>query len=146
MSKNKKPYFKNVKKGDSIFGLVFGQGEVSSVWESDSHYTFEVSFENGYTVPYTDEGIPAWNISFDFQTIFYVEDIALSDYNFEPIRGVLEPKEIIRLRLNGELEVRCPSGFWRLSFECPDYIVQEYYENNELHLFRKREQKCRNHL
>ena len=42
-------YFDKVKKGDKLYGLVFGKGKVIEVFE-DSHYKMMVSFKNGYEV------------------------------------------------------------------------------------------------
>ena len=48
-------YFENVKINDEVYGLIFGKGVVTSVW--DGYYKFEVTYPNDYVVPYTDEGI-----------------------------------------------------------------------------------------
>jgi len=133
---NQVPYFKNVEESDSIFGLVFGKGKVANVWEN-SHYTFEIEFENGFTVPYTSDGIPGWSGKLDYQTVFYSEDIDLTDVDFSPSEEVLNVKKIIKLRDKGKLDARCPSGVWINIKQCPNYIIEEYLENNKLHLFRK---------
>ena len=52
-------YFDKVKVKDKLYGLVFGAGKVSQVFE-DSHYKMMVKFKNGYEVPYTEDGIPGW--------------------------------------------------------------------------------------
>jgi hypothetical protein len=62
-------YFKKVKVKDKLFGIVFGAGSVTQVFE-DSHYKMMVTFKNGYEVPYTEEGIPGWG-NFKKQTIYY---------------------------------------------------------------------------
>ena len=129
-------YFKKVKENDEVFGLVFGHGIVTSVW-NDSHYTFEVTFDNGYSVPYTPEGIPGWNIRLEHQTVFYKDDIDLMSIDFSPVDEVLSPKKIIKLRNKNKLEVRCPSGLWIKMSECPQYVIEEYLEDGKLHLFRK---------
>jgi len=128
-------YFYEVKKGDEVFGLVFGKGVVQNVW--DGYYKFEVSYDNGYVVPYTDDGIPSWNIKFDFQTVFYDYDIKYEDYDFTPVDKILTPKQIVKARYKNKLEVKCPSGFWINVNKCPDFVVQEYLENNKFYLFRK---------
>jgi len=135
--KEKKPYFFKVKEGLEIFGLVFGHGIVKNVW-GDGHYTFEVEFDNNYTVAYTDEGLPSWGGGrFDFQTIFYKDDIDLMEYDFAPTTEPLSAKKIIKLRLKNKLEVRCPSGLWQPINKCPGYVIEEYLEDQQLHLFRK---------
>ena len=130
-----KPYFHKVAKGDEVYGLVFGHGVVKNVWEN-SHYTFEVEFDNGYAVPYTTEGYPAWGM-LDTQTVYYKSDIDLVSLDFAPTDKILSVKKIIKLKLKGKLEVRCPSGLWQPSNKCPQYITEEYLESGKLHLFRK---------
>ena len=134
--KIEQPYFGKVKEGDKIFGVIFGEGEVKRVWK-DSHYTFEAEFPNGFIVPYTDEGIPGWNTKLDEQTIFYKKDIDLMELDFTPVDKILSIKKIIKLRTQGKLEARCPSGLWRNIKECPGCVVEGYLENNKLYLFRK---------
>ncbi len=130
-------YFKDVKQNDEVFGLIFGKGIVYSVCP-DCFYTFEVQYENHQIVPYTVEGIPAWNITLDFQTVFYADHINYSDYDFSPIDTILTPKQIIKARNNNKLEVRCPSGFWVDVNKCPKEIVDQNLENAKFHLFRKK--------
>jgi hypothetical protein len=131
-------YFKKVKVGDEVFGLVYGKGIVKSVWE-DSHYTFEVEYDiNCSVVPYTPEGFPGWNTGkLDFQTVFYASEIDLMDYDFSPSDEILSAKKIIKLRDKKKLEIKCPSGLWQPMDKCPNDIANEYLENGLLYLFRK---------
>jgi hypothetical protein len=131
-----KPYFHKVKKDQEIFGLVFGHGTVKNVW-GDGHYKFEVEFDNGFTVPYTEDGIPGWSGKLDFQTIYYKEDIDVMSLDFAPTDKVLSAKKIIKLRAKGKLEVKCPSGLWQPVGKCPSYVTEQYLEDGKLHLFRK---------
>ena len=131
-----KPYFKNVEEGDKVFGLVFGPGVVDSVW-GDGFYKFEVRYTNGHTVPYTMEGIPGWSGKLDFQTIFYADDVDLSDFDHEINLDVLTVKQIIKLRIKGKLEIQCPSLIWQSIDKCPSYVMEDYLEQNELNRFRK---------
>jgi len=129
-------YFKNIKENDKVFGLVYGPGKVRTVF--DGYYKFEVEYQNGQIVPYTDNGNPGWNTGdLDFQTVFYKNDIDLFDFDFSPSEESLSPKKIIKLRDKKKLEAKCESGIWRNVTECPQNIVEEYLENNRLHLFRK---------
>ena len=66
-------YFEKVKCGDQVFGLVFGLGTVSKVFD-DGYYKLMVEFDNDHEVPYTDDGIPGWG-KFKEQTLFYKDDI-----------------------------------------------------------------------
>jgi hypothetical protein len=96
-------YFKKVKVGDKLYGIVFGAGKVSQVFEN-SHYKMMVTFKNGYEVPYTEDGIPGWG-NFKKQTIFYKKDIDLTDIDFLPVTKVLSAEKIIKLREKKKLEM-----------------------------------------
>jgi len=128
---------KKIQKGDQVFGLVYGKGVVKNVWE-DGHYNFEVEYEiNHQVVPYTLDGVPGWS-SLDFQTVFYCDDVAFSDIDISPLGDVLPAKTIIKLRNQKNLEIRCPSGIWRIANKCPQNLMEEYLEENKLHLFRRK--------
>lgn len=132
-------YFSEVKVGDELFGLVFGAGKVSQVFE-ESHYKMLVMFKNGYEIPYTEDGIPGWG-KFKEQTIFYKNDIDLTEVDFSPISKVLSPKKIIKLREKKRLEVRLPSGIWTDCQKCVKHYVEELLEKEQYHLFRKKEKE-----
>ena len=129
-------YFKNVKVGQEVYGLVFGPGKVSSVW-GDGHYMFEVTYANNHTVPYTEEGIPGWSAKLDFQTVYYKKDIDITTLDISPSAKTLSVKKIIKLRLKDQLEIKCPSGIWHSIKNCPGYVMEDYLENDQRHLFRK---------
>lgn len=128
-------YFDKVKVGDKLYGMVFGAGKVSQVFE-DSHYKMMVRFKNGYEVPYTDDGIPGWG-TFRKQTIFYKDHIDLTEVDFTPVKKVLSPKKIIKLREKKKLEVRLPSGIWAKCSKSIKAYVEEMLEAERYHLFRK---------
>ena len=128
-------YFDKVKVKDKLFGLVFGAGKVSQVFE-DSHYKMMVKFKNGYEVPYTEDGIPGWG-NFKKQTIFYKNDIDLTDVDFGPVTKVLSPKKIIKLREKKRLDVRLPSGVWTNCKKCVNAYIEDMLELENYHLFRK---------
>jgi hypothetical protein len=131
--------FEDPKVRDEVFGLVYGKGVISSVWPN-SHYSFEVEYENGSFVPYTEEGYPAWNVGKDnFRTIFYKKDIDLYNLDFSPTEKVLSAKKIIKLREVKKLEIRCPSGIWQSIEKCPSSLVEEYLVENKFYLFRKKD-------
>lgn len=129
-------YFDNVKEKDKLYGLVFGAGKVTQVFQ-DSHYKMMVKFKNGYEVPYTEEGIPGWG-NFKKQTIFYRNDIDLTDVDFTPVTKILSPKKIIKLREKKMLEIRLPSGIWSDCSKCVREYVEDMLENENYHLFRKK--------
>lgn len=129
-------YFKKVKKDDKVFGLVFGLGTVTTVFD-DGHYKLMVTFGNDQEVPYTDDGIPGWG-KFKEQTLFYKDDIDLTDYDFTPIEKILTPKKIIKLREKKKLEVRLPSGIWKRTNKSVKKYVEELLEEEKYHFFRKK--------
>lgn len=130
-------YFQTVKKGDKVFGLVFGLGTVTKVFE-DGHYKLMVTFENDHEVPYTEDGVPGWG-KFKDQTLFYKNDIDLTEFDFSPISKVLSIKKIIKLREKKKLEVRLPSGIWHLCNKKIKKYVEELLEEEKYHLFRKKD-------
>jgi len=136
-----KPYFKKVKPGDKVYGLVFGKGKVSKVFDS-GYYKFMVEFKNGYEIPYTEDGVPGWG-NFIEQTVFYRDDIDLSSYDFSAVEKVLSPKKIIKLREKNELEVRLPSGVWSNCTKCAKEYIEDMLERGNYHLFRKSKSKKR---
>jgi len=109
-------YFKKAKVGDKVFGLVFGIGIIKEVFDN-SHYKLIVDFADEYEIAYTDEGIPGWG-KFKEQTLFYKNDIDLTEFDFSPINKILTPKKIIKLREKKKLEVRLPSGIWHICNKC----------------------------
>ena len=129
-------YFKKAKKGDKVYGLVFGKGEISAVYP-DSHYSIMVEFDNGYQVPYTEEGVPSWG-HFKKQTLFYRTDVDLSDADFSPVEKILSPKKIIKLREKNQLQVRLPSGLWTNVKKADSSYVEQLLEHEKYHLFRKK--------
>jgi len=130
-------YFEKVQKDNKVFGLVFGLGTVTTVFD-DGHYKLMVTFENDYEVPYTDDGIPGWG-KFKEQTLFYKNDIDLTEYDFTPIDKILTPKKIIKLREKKKLEVRLPSGIWQKVNKKVKKYVEELLEEQKYHFFRKKD-------
>lgn len=130
-------YFDNIKVKDKVYGMVFGAGKVTQVFDS-SHYKMMVSFKNGYEVPYTEDGIPGWG-NFKKQTLFYKDDIDLTDVDFGPITKILSPKKIIKYREKKKLEIRLPSGIWTDCSKCVKQYVEEMLEAENYHLFRKKQ-------
>ncbi len=129
-------YFSNAKKGEKVYGLVFGKGKIVEVYPN-SHYTIMVEFDNGYQVPYTEDGVPGWG-NFKKQTLFYRDDIDLSKEDFSPIDKILSPRKIIKLREENKLQVRLPSGIWKNANKADSSYVEGLLENEQYHLFRKK--------
>ncbi|QOY54041.1 hypothetical protein HUE87_09120 [Candidatus Sulfurimonas marisnigri] len=128
-------YFDDVKVKDRLYGIIFGAGKVSQVFEN-SHYKMMVTFKDGYEVPYTEDGIPGWG-KFKEQTIYYKSDIDLTDIDFTPVTKVLSPKKIIKLREKKKLEIKLPSGIWINCKKCVKNYMEEMLEKENYHLFRK---------
>ena len=128
-------YFKDVKIGEKVYGLIFGRGEIVDVFP-DSYYSLMVEFENGYEVPYTDEGIPGWG-HFKKQTLYYRDEVDLCNEDFSPVEKVLAHKKIIKLREKKKLEVRLPSGIWMKAKNVEDEYIEKILSKELYHLFRK---------
>jgi hypothetical protein len=128
-------YYENAKAGQKVYGLVFGRGKITEVFQ-DSHYKIMVTFKNGYEVPYTEDGIPGWG-NFTSQTLFYRDDVDMGKADFSPVTKVLSPKKIIKFREKEMLEVRLPSGMWVKSKKADQKYVETLLENEQFHLFRR---------
>jgi len=128
-------YFKNIKENDEVFGLIYGPGKVSNIM-GDGFYAFMVTYNNGYEVPYTCDGVPGWG-SFNIQTVFYKNDVDITQLDLAPSEKVLTPKKIIKLRDKSKLMMKCPSGNWLNIKECPGQLVEKYLEGEKFHLFKK---------
>jgi len=131
----KEAYLAKAKVGKEMFGLVFGHGKIDYIDEG-GFYTVFVTFDNGNQVPYTDEGIPAWG-NYDYQTLFYKEDIELEALDFSTVEKLPTPKKIIKWRDKEKLEVKCPSGLWGDAVNCPVTYVEQLLEAGKLWMFRK---------
>jgi len=132
-------YFSKAKKGEKVYGLIFGKGKILDVYP-DSFYTLMIEFENGYEVPYTDEGIPSWG-NFKKQTMYYRDDIDLCNEDFSPVEKILAPRKIIKLREKKKLEVRLPSGIWKSIKKADDEYIEKILSKEQYHLFRKKKNK-----
>lgn len=132
-------YFDNANIGDKVYGLVFGAGEISKIFEN-SHYKLMVNFKNDYEVPYTEDGIPGWG-NFKKQTLFYKNDIDLTEVDFSPVSKVLSEKKIIKLMSKNKLQVRLPSGVWKSAKKAEDSYIEDLLEKEKYHMFRRKPKK-----
>jgi len=119
-----------------VYGRVFGIGVVTSVWNY-SYFTFEVTFNTGDVVAYTEEGIPAWNTNLEKRTIFSISEIEDMDFDTAENTDVLSLKQIVKARYKGKLLAQCPSGEWRNASECPQHIIEGMLERNDYAKFSK---------
>jgi len=134
---------KNIKLGTNVYGVIYGKGVITNVFE-DSFYKFEVTYDNGDIIYYTDEGIPGWGLKHHTQTVFNVSDIDLMEYDLSPSTGILTIKKIIKYVVNKTLEIKCPSGIWCNISDAPEALMEQYIVNNKLHLFRKNKKSISN--
>lgn len=132
-------YFDKAKVGDKVYGLIFGAGKIVKIFDN-SHYRIMVDFKNGYEVPYTEDGIPGWG-NFSKQTLFYKDDIDLTNVDFSPVSKVLSVKKIIKLKEKKKLQVRLPSGVWKSVKKAEPLYVEELLEKEKYHMFRKKPEK-----
>ncbi len=132
-------YFEAAKKDDNIYDLVFGAGKIAQIFDN-SHYKIMVEFKNGYEVPYTEDGIPGWG-NFKKQTLFFKNDIDLTDVDFSPVSKVLSVKKIIKLREKERLQVRFPSGVWKNVKKAEPSYVEDLLEREKYYMFRKKPEK-----
>jgi len=135
-------YFEKVNVGDEVYGFVYGKGKVSYViddkFDMDGFYSFEVLYDNGESVFYTREGVPNWcNADGCIQTVYWADDIDLMEEDFSPSEGSLTPKKIMKLRVKGTLEMKCPSGIWRSVDNCPDNVFLGAITKEQYFLFRR---------
>jgi len=136
-------YFEEVKVNDRVYGFIYGAGIVTYVLDEkfnmDGFYSFEVTFENQETVFYTKDGIPNWcNSDGCAQTIYYKDDIDLTEVDFTPSLGQLTPEVIMKLRVQNNLEIKCPSGIWRTVDECPEDVFLGAITKENYYMFREK--------
>ena len=125
-------YFEKVKKGDKVFGIIFGKGKVIKVKSRE----FVVKFDIDKEVTYNFEGKPYWN-NFDFQTVFYADLFNTNDYDFSSSTKVPSPKKIAKWRFDGKCEIKVPSGLWINSKQCPWDFIEEVLERRLFNKVRK---------
>lgn len=131
-------YFQNAKVGDKVFGLIFGKGQISEVYEEGHFFRLKVEFEEGDEVFFTIEGIP--NVSnIDYQTLFFANDPKISALaEYERLESILSDKKILKLYRKDRLEYRTKSGIWLDSKKVPKEMMWDSLMSGALHHFRKK--------
>jgi len=135
--------FADIKLDDEIYSVVFGLGVVIFVLDKslrlDGYFAFEVEYENGRRVHYTEDGRPGWckDINKCAKTICYRSEVDLDTLDKSTDAEPLKRHVIDKLRENFMLEMKSPAGGWVDSNLMPDSMVDEALENAEYHLFRK---------
>jgi len=134
-------YFKDIKEGDKVYGLVFGKGQISSVFNGKGFYQFEVEFDNGRLIPYTEEGIPGWG-KFQEQTLFYKKDIDKSEFDYTGNSQIMSHKKITKLlHVNkASLEIKTPSGIWHNVNKVDNKYIERVLYSGMLFMIREKKE------
>lgn len=138
-------YFSDVKLEQEVFSLIYGKGKVIFALPKkhrlDGFYVFAVEYENKQIVHYTLDGMPNWSpLDGGCQTVFYIEDVDLSDVDIQPPHKIPSEKQILKYKEKGTLEIQCPSGIWRNVDECPENLMKRAFKKSRYHLFRKQKE------
>ena len=135
--------FTNIKLKDEIYSVVFGLGKVVFVLTKslrlDGYFIFEVEYDNGQKVHYTEDGKPNWcqDINNCSKTICYKNEVNFDDLDTKAKKKVLKKNKIKKLRSEDKLEMMSPAGGWIDVSLMPDIMVDNAIRNQEYHLFRK---------
>jgi len=135
--------FTDIKLNDEIYSVVFGLGKVIFVLTKsirlDGYFIFEVKYNNGQRVHYTEDGKPNWcqDLNNCSKTIYYKDEVNFDDLDSKVKKKVLKKNKINKLRSEDALEIMSPAGGWIDANLMPDIMVENAIENEEYHLFRK---------
>ena len=135
--------FTNIKLDDEMYSIVFGLGKVIFVLAEslriEDYYVFEVKYNNGQRVHYTEDGKPGWckDINSCTSPLYYEHEIDFDSLDTEVKTKVLARHKIDKLRDKGTLEMMSPAGGWIDAYIMPDIMVDNAINNREYHLFRK---------
>jgi len=135
--------FTDIKLNDEIYSVVFGLGKVIFVLTKplrlDGYYIFEVKYDNGQRVHYTEEGKPNWcqDAGNCTKTIYYKNEVDFDDRDTKVVKKTLKKNKISILRYEDRLEMMSPAGGWIDANLMPDIMVENAIRNEEYHLFRK---------
>ena len=138
--------FADIKLGDKMYSVVFGLGKVIFVLAKslrlDGYYVFEVEYENGQKVHYTEDGRPGWckDINHCAKTIHYKSEVNFDSLDTKSPSAMLTSHQIDKLRNNDMLEMMSPAGGWIDANLMPDMMVDNAINNGEYDLFRKIEE------
>jgi len=137
--------FIDIKLGDEMYSVVFGLGKVIFVLARalrlDGYYVFEVEYNNGQKVHYTEDGRPGWckDMNKCIQTTYYKHEINFDELDTKVKSKILKKYKIDKLRNDDILEMLSPAGGWIDASLMPDIMVDNAINNGEYHLFRKME-------
>jgi hypothetical protein len=77
--------YEDVKLDDEMYSVVFGLGKVIFVLAKslrlDGYYVFEVEYENGQRVYYTEDGRPSWcrDMNKCTKTVYYKSEVNFNE-------------------------------------------------------------------
>lgn len=135
--------FIDIKLGDEMYSVVFGLGKVIFVLAKslrlDGYFVFEVEYENGQKVHYTEDGRPGWckDINKCAKTVYYKYEVNFENLDTEVRKKPLQKHKIDKLRDDNYLEMMSPAGGWVDASLMPEIMVDNAINGGEYHLFRK---------
>ncbi|HEY9204034.1 hypothetical protein [Sulfurimonas sp.] len=135
--------FIDIKVNDEMYSIVFGVGKVIFVLAEalrlEGCYAFEVEYDNGQKVYYTEDGRPSWckDLNNCTRTVYYKDEVNFDNLENQPRKKVLKKHQIDRLRYMDILEMLSPAGAWIDANLMPDIMVDNAINDGEYHLFRE---------
>ena len=136
--------FTDIKLNDEMYSIVFGLGKVIFVLAKslrlEDYFIFEVEYENGQKVYYTEDGKPNWcrDINNCTKTIYYKEEVNFDELDIKPKKKIFTKNKINELRYQDALEMMSPAGGWIDANLMPDIMVDNALQKEQYHLFRKK--------
>ena len=122
--------FTDIKLNDEMYSVVFGLGKVIFVLAKslrlEDYFIFEVEYENGQKVYYTEDGKPNWcrDINNCTKTIYYKEEVNFDELDIKPKKKIFTKNKINELRYQDALEMMSPAGGWIDANLMPDMCVE----------------------
>jgi hypothetical protein len=139
--------YEDVKLDDEMYSVVFGLGKVIFVLAKslrlDGYYVFEVEYENGQRVYYTEDGRPSWcrDMNKCTKTVYYKSEVNFNEVDTSSESAPMTKFKIDKLRFDDALEMKSPAGAWIDANLMPDVMVDNAINNEEYHLFRQKKSK-----
>jgi len=139
--------YEDVKQEEEMYSVVFGLGKVIFVLAKslrlDGYYVFEVEYENGQRVYYTEDGRPSWcrDMNKCTKTVYYKSEVNFNEVDTSSESAPMTKFKIDKLRFDDALEMKSPAGAWIDANLMPDVMVENAINNEEYHLFRQKKSK-----
>ena len=141
--------FTDIKLNDEMYSIVFGLGKVIFVLTKplrvDGYFVFEVKYDNGQRVHYTEDGKPNWcqDINYCSKTIYFKKEVNFDALETKRKKKILKKNKVDKFRYENTLEMLSPAGGWINAKLMPDIMVDNAINNEEFHLFRKLKRKSK---